>query len=171
MFDPISLGIGLVGMGVSFFGNQKSAQASKQLAAAQQEQIKYEKQAEAVRMRSMEMDARRKTLETVRQAQRARAYSLATTTAQGASGGSGLMGAYGQASGQAGTQLTGLFGNLGFGREMFDINSHISDARMQIAEAGGRLAEGQALTSLGGSITNNLQPLTSLSKNFGGLFS
>lgn len=154
-----AVGLAAVGTGVSMYGAHQQSKAAKQQAAAQQAQIEQERRAEAARMKAMELDARRRQLEMIRQQQRARSMALATTTAQGAAGGSGLMGAYGSFSGQTGVNQLGTLQNLYTGREMFDINGRISDARIAYAQAGSNMATaggisafGSGIASLGGSL-------------------
>lgn len=163
MFDPITLtaisvGMSAIGGAFSFSGASKASAAQKQIA-------QLEMQAEAVRKAAMEADARRKKLEVIRNAQRARSLALTTATAQGAAQGSGLIGAYGQVAGQSAWNIAGINENLAFGRQLFDINSQISAQKMQIADASSTSALGAGISQFGGSLMNSMGGLNRI---FGG---
>jgi len=140
------------GMAISAFGAYKSYEAAKETNAAQNRITSLEQKTEAQRKQAMELDTRRKQLEAIRNQQKARAMALTTATSQGASQGSGLQGAYGQFSGDVGTDLLGLSQNLQMNRNIFDINSQISREKMSIADSSTKAAFGAGLSSLGGSI-------------------
>jgi len=70
---------------------------------------------EGQRRVAMELDARRRNLEIVRNQQRGRSMALAAATAQGARRGSGLQGGYAQISGQTGVNMLGVNQNLQIG--------------------------------------------------------
>lgn len=96
--------------------------------------VAQQKNIEATKRQAMEVDARRQQLEIIRNQQRGRALGLTTATAQGASKGSGLQGAYGQVSGQTGVNLLGVQQNLEAGRNIFDANSNITDLNSNMAD-------------------------------------
>lgn len=102
----------------------QSGQINKQI-------VQYQQQAEALRAQGMELDARRRQTEIIRNQQKARALGLATATAQGARQGTGLQGGYGQISGQTGNDLLATQQSLGIGRGIFASNQNISNARIQ----------------------------------------
>lgn len=153
---------GLTAAGTAFqtFGAMDAANAQKNMTA-------LEMQAEAQRRKAMELDARRRTMEIIRQQQRARATSLTVANAQGAQFGSGLGGAYGQIGGQTGINLLGTSQNLEIGRNIFDINSQISQQRMAMADAQSMMAFGQGLQSLGGSFLQGMPAFGRLTGGFG----
>lgn len=145
----------MVGASVAMtaFGAIQSTKAQKDIAASNKVIAEQEAKAEAVRQKAMELDARRRTTEMLRQEQRARAMALATSTAQGAgTQSSGLQGGYGQISGQTGVNMLGVQQNLGFGRELFGINQGISQQRMFQADYQSQAAFGRGLSSLGSSL-------------------
>lgn len=131
-----SLALGAIGTGVQVVGAQK--------------QVEAQKKAERERKRAMELDARRKNLEILRNQQKARALALTAANAQGASFGSTLEGAYGQISGQTNTNAAGVFQNLEIGRNIFDAN-------MDLASAQGISSLGQGFSSLGSSLFSTSQ--------------
>lgn len=166
----VTAAIAAVGVGLSAYGAYNQYQGSKDVSAAQQQQIRLEQQAEAQRRQAMEIKARRDRLEAIRVGQRARALGLATATSQGATGAgsSGIQGAFGQISGQTGTNLLGITQPLEIGQNIFDINSQISQAKIAQAQAGTQVSFGQGLSSLGGQLVSNIGPLGSLGTYAGG---
>lgn len=154
----------VIGAGAAIYGTVKQNKAAKQQAAAQQQQIQAEQQAEALRRQQMELEARRRQREIIRNQQKARAMALATSTNQGAALGSGLQGGYGQIAGDAGTQQLNTAQNLMIGRGIFDANVGVSNAKMAYASASSDMATGRTISSLGGTIMS-LGPTL---KNIGG---
>lgn len=156
-----------IGTGLTAYGTVQSMNASKTSSdAAARIAADLEKQ-EALRKKQMELDARRRRLETIRNAQKARALALSNANSQGALFGSGLQGGYGQISGEANNQLLGNSQALMLGRENFAITSDINYNRMIQAQASGSLAEGQGFASLGGSLIQSLGAIKGLSGGFG----
>ena len=159
--------IATAGVGLSAYGASQTMAGARASAAATQRQIQEELRAEALRKQAMELDARRKQMEMLRNRQRARAMALTSATAQGAAQGSGLQGGYGQISGQSNVNLLGVDQQIGIGNAMFGINQNISQARMGIAAGQAQMQQGGALTGLGGTIISNLGTIKSLSGGFG----
>jgi hypothetical protein len=147
---------------VAGVGTVMQMQASKKASEAQQQEIALQRKVEEERRKQMELEARRKQLEIIRQQQRARSMALATTTAQGASFGSGLPGAYGQIAGVSGFNMQGVNQNLEIGRNIFGFNSQISDARMAYADAQGMQATGMGISSLGNMMFKNIGTIGSM---------
>jgi hypothetical protein len=140
-------------VGMQAYGSYQQYKAQKDIAASNQVIAQQEAKAEAVRQQAMELDARRRSNEMLRQEQRARAMALATSTVQGlGQGSSSLGGAYGQISGQTGVNMLGVSQNLGMGREMFGINQAISQQRIMQAGYQGQAARGSGLASMGSSL-------------------
>lgn len=160
--NPIAAASGIAGLGLSIFGGSQKADAAKQVAAAQMETARLEQKQELVRKQAMELSARRQQMEVLRNAQRARSLALQAATTQGAQGGSGLQGGYGQISGASNWNVAGINQNLGFGEQMFDLNSQISGQKMKIAAAGGQAATAAGMQSLGGSLITAMGPLKNL---------
>lgn len=104
-----------------------SVSASAQSNALTIANIQLQRQIEGKRQTAMELDARRKQMENLRQTQRARSLALASATGSGAQFSSGLQGGYGQISGQSNTNASGIRQNLELGRDIFNINAGISD--------------------------------------------
>jgi hypothetical protein len=137
-----------------------SANSNKQIAADQQRQ-------EALRQQAMELDAKRRQVEFVRQQQRSRAASLTTATASGSEYGSGLEGAYGQSSGATNTNMLGVSQSLQLGQQNFGISKDITNARYSLADAGASAAFGAGLSSLGGALITSAGALGKIGQGFG----
>lgn len=151
MAAATALAVAGIGLGVaSFFGGsdaaQKQADIQKQI-FAQQQKIEQQKRL------GMELDAQRRTIQTVRSVQQARSIALNNATAQGAGKGSGLMGGYAQIAGQGNTGLLAINQNLDIGRNISDSNQAISGLNMQLADAKADSDFWSGLGSLGGSLT------------------
>ncbi len=112
-------------------GYANSLEATQKSTAISKEIIGLEQGVQAQKKQAMEIDARRSQMEIIRNQQRARAMGLAAATSQGAQGGSGLQGGYGQVSGQAGTNILGVQQNLEIGRNIFGLNESISNKKIQ----------------------------------------
>lgn len=152
---------GTAAVGIGTIGQMNAA---KEQGEAQQKMIQEEQKQEALRRRAQELDSRRRTMEMVRTQQRARAASLATTTAQGASTGSALEGAYGQAAGQTGVNMLGVQQNYDIGSQMFASNLMLSNQRMAYANAGTDKALWGGVSQLGATLVSNAGQINSLGK-------
>lgn len=153
--DPITIASGVmagVGVGMQLFGMNKQQSAQKEMSAAQQQLTQMEFQQEGVRMRAMELDARRRSLEMLRNTQRARAMALVNANSQGAIRGSGLQGGYGQIAAAGAWNAMGVNQALLSGRENFAISAQMSNQKILLQQAQSRASEGAGLMSMGGSL-------------------
>ncbi len=153
-------------------GTATSVYSGVQQQHYQEQAIEAQKKAEAQRQAAMELDARRRQLEVLRNQQRARALALATTTNQGAAQGSGLGGAYGQISGQGTSNMLGISQNLEIGRNIFAANADLSNAREGMAGAQTIGYIGAGMSSLGKDLFQATPSLGRIGQGFGpGAFS
>lgn len=157
-----------IGIAASIAGAAGSLYASQQQASAQKRAIAAQQEAERQRQLAMNLDAQRKKREQIRQAQVYRAQALATTTAQGASQGSGLEGAYGQISGQSGTNLQGINQNQEIGNNIFAANRAYGQAQADMADAQGSAATFQGISSLGGGLVSNAGTIGKIGRYYSG---
>lgn len=152
MAAATALAVAGIGLGIaSFFGGSDAAQQQADIQKqifAQQQQIEKQKRL------GMELDASRRTIQTVRAAQQARSIALSNATNQGAGSGSGLQGGYGQIAGQANAGLLAINQNLDIGRHISDSNQAISGLNMQLADAKADSDFWAGLGSLGGKLTS-----------------
>lgn len=156
----------MLGLGMSLVGTFMGMGAASKANRAQQAEIRSEQGIEGQKQQAMELDANRRQMEVVRNNQRARAMGLEAATNQGAQMGSGLQGAYGQIRGQSGVNSLGISQNLEIGRNIFGLNSEISQDKIQIAQAQQESSFAGGLSSLGGSIFGASKSLSNL--GFGG---
>lgn len=169
--DPITAITGasqLVGLGMSLFGASKSSSASSNIASASQQQFALESQVNDQRKAAMELSARRQSTEIFRNAQKARSMALVNATSQGAQGGSGIQGGYGQISGESNFNLAGVQQNLQIGQNIFGLDNQINQQKSAIAGFQADQASGQGISSLGGSLMKASGTLGSLGGNFFG---
>ena len=119
---------------INLLASQQSIEASNKSFDISRNIITSEQGVEKQKMQAMEIDARRQQMEIIRNQQRGRALTLTTGVAQGGSGfvsgASARGGAYGQISGQTGTNLLGVQQNLEVGRNIFGLNTDISNQRI-----------------------------------------
>lgn len=155
------------GLGLQAYGTSQSVSAAKQSAQYNQQIAASQQRQEALRQQQMELDARRRQRESIRQAQRARSIALAAANNQGAQFGSGLPGGFGQVSGEMNTQLLGVQQALQLGRENFGESQNISNARYGLAGTQSQAAFGAGLSSLGGALIQSMGQVERLSGGFG----
>lgn len=167
VFPLLAIAAG-IGVGLTAFGAIKGVGAAKKEADISKQMTGTELAIEAQRQKAMELDARRKQIEMVRQAQRARALALTTASAQGAQDGSVLAGAYGSIQGQTGFNLEGVQQNLAIGESIFGLNQQIAQQKMKMADVGAEKATSQGISSLGGALIQNLPGIKGLGGNLFG---
>jgi hypothetical protein len=142
------LAVGAAGVGVQAYGAMKANKA-------QQQQIALEQQMEAKRQQQLNLDAMRRKREIIRQGIAARGAALSTATAQGASYGTGLQGAYGNISGRENVNTLGVSQNQEIGNSMFGLNNQMLTAKSAQADAMTMASIGGGLGTLGGAIMRN----------------
>src|SRR5882762_9653538 len=153
--DPLTLGIGAVGLGLKLFGTMSASDDSAKIADLERKKFGVEQQVNDQRQIAMNLSARRQQLEVYRNTQRARAQGLNAAVQQGAQFGSGLAG------GQAATSSQGLFNQMGItqnqaiGNNIFGLDNQISGFNMQESTLKGKQATDQGWASLGGSILSS----------------
>lgn len=118
---------------VSAIGSMKQAKASAK--------------AEKLRQRQMNLEAMRKKREIVREGVRARAEALSNATAQGGAEGTGLQGGIAQITAQTNRNVLANEQDRIIGNKVFKANR-------QYAAAGGLMALGQGISSLGSAFGN-----------------
>lgn len=165
--------IGAIGLGLGAAGAITGTIGAFRTAGAQRNIAELEAKIEAQRKQAMELDARRRSIEVVRNQQRASALGLTAATAQGAQSagvaGSGYYGGQAQVLGQSNFNLLGISQNLEIGRNIFDLNAKISKEKMNIADSQTLTALGQGLMGFGGALTGNLDKLGNLMGNYGNM--
>lgn len=130
----IGVAAGLAGTAVSVGAANASAEASKS--------------AERLREKQMNLELARQRRQAIRASLRARSEALTNATAQGAQGGSGLPGGYGQIGQQTGSNLQGISQAGEIGAGIFEANRDSASAQSLAAFGGG-------ISSFGDAIVNN----------------
>lgn len=143
------------GLALQAAGTFMQISAANDAADAQKKVIGEQQKQETLREKSMELDARRRQRDIIRQGIIAKSQALSVGTNQGAGQGSGLQGAYGQIAGQTNWSLSGVDSALSTGHEMFASNRQMLDYRKDEADAGARMAIGSGLSSLGGKVAGS----------------
>lgn len=165
--DPITLGLGVVGLGMSLIGGigqandaKQTAQLEQQKAATSMNTAQLEMQQDTVRQQAMELSSRRSQLENVRNTQRARAMAVQAGVSQGAQYGSGNAGGVASTQSQGGFGLNGILQNTQAGESMFALNRGIDQNKITMAQLGGQEASVQGnaatfsgLSAFGGALT------------------
>lgn len=145
----IGLGASLAGTGLQVYGQMRQA-------AAQRDQVAAFRKAENLRKKQMNLDSARRRREIIRQSIIARGMAVNNAANQGAVGGTGLTGGMFEIGGGARRAISQTNQNQGIGAGIFDANLEGGNAQMREADAGSIAAFGSGLSSLGGSIVNNI---------------
>lgn len=127
----------------------QTAQQELQI-STQRKAIEMQQQQDDLRRQAANLDAGRRTRESIRQGIVARGQSLTAATHQGGgdTGSSAVGGAEGSISGRTGNNLMGIFSNLQIGNQIFDINKAISANYIAAQdENAGFVRQSQALQS------------------------
>lgn len=150
--DPISLGMGVVGLGMSIFGSLSSASVSGQESKVSQDEAQQEIGINNAKQQAMEINGRRTQLQNLRNNQLARAQATNAATNQGAQFGSGLAGGLGQIQANTAFNMQGVNDALQTGRQINSFNNQIDNDKMQMASLGATQATDQGIASIGGAI-------------------
>ena len=134
----IGLAIGAAGTVATMKGQEAAASASNR--------------AEDLRKKQMALDSARQRRQIIREGVMARSTALANATAQGAAGGTGLQGGYGQIAGNTGSNLGYNNQSTQIGYQMFDVNKQITNGQTLASM-------GQGITGFGNTLLNNSQQM------------
>ena len=150
-------GLSLAGLGLGIYGTMEQMKYAKELANEESSIAGLEQNQEAIKYTAMVTDARRRKLENIRNAQRARAQAVSTAVNQGAgvggnNYGSGLPGGEAQIAADVATANKGIDNQINFSSQMFQTNSQIYGIRAQEARTKADMAEAQGYSALGGSL-------------------
>lgn len=160
--DPLTLGLGAIGLGMQLFGGMGAAGEAKKQAQISQQNFALESQVNDQRRNAMEISAGRQQLENYRNSQRMRAAGVNAVTTQGAQFGSGLQGGLAQNTSQSLFNSQGINQNLEIGRNIFGLNDQISSNKSKISQSQSNQATDQAWSSFGGAVSKNAGTLSNL---------
>lgn len=150
--DPISIALGVAGLGMNLMGGLGQSNISSQMAGLSRANAGIQLQQEGVRRTYMEMVNRRSQVEQVRNAQRMRSQALSASVSDGAQYGSGVQGGMYGVTAQGAFNTQGLRNSLQLGEQNFDLNSQIDANRMQMSSLGSSAAMYQGLSGFGGAM-------------------
>jgi hypothetical protein len=168
--DPISIGLGLAGLGMQLFGGAAAADNAKQQATVSAGVAADEQQVNVQKQQQMQLEASRNVTENFRNTQKIQAQGMATATAGGAQFGSGIAGAQAGEADQGFFNAQGVNQNLQIGQNIFGITSDINTKKGQLATLGGQAATDQGIASLGGALVKSGPMIGSFAKNIGSGF-
>ena len=161
----LTAGISLAGVGLSLFGSMQQAKIAKEEAMVSKEVAQADMDVNQQKYTMEQLNTQRMQLENIRNAQRARSVAQTTAVSQGAQFGTALPGAYGQISGQEGTNFLRTSENQQIGTAVFGLDQFADTLKMRMADLGGKMADAQGLTAIGGAVSKSAGPLGNL---FGG---
>lgn len=166
--DPITLGIGLVGLGTSIFGGLGASSAAKKEAQVGQEISTVQQAQNDLRQQMMNIQGRRSQLETIRNTQRARAMAVSSAYSQGAQLGSGTQGGVAGVESQGAFGLQGINQNIQAGNQMFGFERQISGYKKQLSGLQSQASTDEGIASLGGALMKSAGSLGNLAGQAGG---
>jgi hypothetical protein len=155
LFAGISAAASIGGLALQAAGTAVQMDAAKK-------QTDASVRAERLRERQMNLESMRQRRQAVRNAIKARSVALSSATSQGATGtgSSGIAGGLGQIASQGADNVRSVNNAQEIGKGIFDANA-------DYATAGGQMAMGQGLSSLGGALVNNAGQIGQIGTFFG----
>lgn len=169
--DPLTLGIGAVGLGLKIFGGMGAANAANQAYGVQKQITGEEQDVNLQRQQQMVLSANRQQLENFRNTQRARAQGINAAVGDGAQYGSGTKGAQAGATDQGLFNSVGINQNLQIGQNIFGIDSQISANKMQLSNIQSTMATDQSYSQLGGTLMSGAGTMSNIFGAAKGMFS
>ncbi len=166
--DPITIALGIAGLGLSLFGGASQAANAKEQAQVSGQIAQDEQKVQAQKQQQVQLEAQRSSLQNFRNIQQAQDQGLSTATSQGAQFGSGLAGGQAAATNEGFQNALGINQGLEISKNIFGIDTDISSKRVQLAQLGGEAATDQGIQSLGGSLLKAGPIIGSFGKNLGG---
>lgn len=166
--DPISAGLGAIGLGMQLFGGISAASHAKEAYGIQSQITGLETQVNDQRRTAMELSASRQQMEIFRNNQRARSMAVNNATNQNAQFGSGLQGGLAQIQGQSLFNLAGVNQNLSIGRNIFGINDKISQQKLALSGVQSEMVTDQSISGFGSSLMKSSGTISNIAGAVGG---
>jgi hypothetical protein len=167
MFDPISLGISAIGLGLQVWSGMESSSAAKESYEAQNKINAEEGQIQALKQRQAQLEARRMQTENMRNIQRGRAMASQAAVNQGAQFGTGLQGGLAQVQAQGFWNMLGVDQAQEIGNTIAGHNQTISGLKTQVNNAQSDMATSQGYASIGGALLKAGPSIGSFAQGFG----
>jgi hypothetical protein len=169
----LTAGISLAGIGLSLMGTFKQEEIAKEQAAISSKIIQTDLDVNQQKYTMEQLNTQRLQLQNIRNAQQARGRARAIGSASNAGGAgshsSALGGAYGQISGEEGTNFLNVSENQQIGTAVFGLDQKAGQYKMQLAALGGQMADAQGMSAIGGAISKIASPLGNLFGSVGSL--
>lgn len=166
--DPISLTLGIVGLGTSLFGGLMGASDASKAADINQDIAHQEIGINAQKKQQMILDSRRQQLENIRNVQKARSLGLTNAVSSGSQFGTGLQGGQAQATDQGVTNALGFSQNLEIGKNIFALDDKIDQDKAQLSSVQSDQAMWGAVAGVGNSISKSSSLFGNLFAGIGG---
>lgn len=160
--DPISALFAAGGIGLQLFGAHKAAGAASQINTLQNQELGQEQSENDIRQQAVALQAQRKSIQNVREAQMSAARSRAAGVASGAQFGSGAKAGEEMASSGAAFNNETISQDLQQANQMFGIDRNINQLKQQIGNTQTSMYNDQALMSIGGGIAGSAGSLGKL---------
>lgn len=160
--DPLSLGLGVIGLGAQLYGGLSAASHAREAYGIQSNITGLETQVNAQRQTAMELSARRQQMEIFRNNQRAQAMATNNATNQSAQFGSGLQGGLAQVQDQSAFNAQGVNQNLAIGENIFGLDNSISQQKLALSGVQSQMVTDQSISQLGGALTKNAGTISNI---------
>lgn len=162
--DPLTLGIGAIGLGLKLFNGFDAMSKSQQSYDIQSNITGLENNVNDQREKQMQLSARRQNLEIFRKTQQLKAQSLSGSVAGGTQFTSGEQGGQGEVTAEGAFNSFGVNANLEIGENIFSLNRQISAQKMALSGVQSSIATDQGIGSIGTSIMGGSDVIGKLAK-------
>lgn len=164
--DPLTLSLLGISIGTSIFGSLGQGRASKRASEVSRQISANNIEANKVRQQAAHLDAKRRTIENIRNTQLAQSMSLAAAVNQGGQFSSGFAGGQAQISNRGSWNNLGIAQNLQFGDQLFALDNQNSVLKQQISDIQGQAADYQGISSIGAAIGQSADIFGRMGKSF-----
>lgn len=168
--DPLTLGIGAVGLGLKLFGGLGASSAQSAAYGLQQQEAQSEMQIESQKQQAFTLQTQRAQMENFRNVQRQRAAGLNASVNQGAQFGSGMKGGQAQAQDQGGVNDLGMRQNLQISQNIFAQTQAINQDKIGISGYQSTAATDQGIAGLGGTLMSGAGTMSNIAGAGGAWF-
>lgn len=169
-FGGVGLGLQAAGAVGSLVAGMQMSKTEGQISNLNSEIGSQQMAQDQLRQQQMVLNTQRSQMQNLRNLQRARMSGLSNATASGSQFGSGLQGAYGAQSGQAGTNSLNTSQNFQIGQQNFQLTEQQDWEKMQISSLQGTLASQQGMMSAAGGLSSMGSGMFGGAMSFGKLF-
>lgn len=166
--DPVSAGIGIIGLGIKLFSGFSAMGSAQQAYNIQSNISGLENQVNDQREQQMQLSARRQDLEIYRKTQQLKAQSLSGATAGNAQFSSGAKGGQDEVTSEGAFNAFGVNSNLAIGENIFSLNKQISGQKLALSGVQTSMATDQGIGAIGTSLMGGAGTIGNIFKGMGG---